>query len=271
MVTSYQKEQCLTFIQEGFPKLSYAKACKLVSCSRTNRYYNKLMPEKDIAVKDAITSVVGTSRLGRRKVIVKVQKKYPGMGAAKIRRVYVKEGFSLYKRMKKRRIEHPANPIEVPLSPNVEWAMDFMSDSLVNGKKFRTLNIIDQYNRKCLEIGINFSMPSSKVIEILERTIAEYGKPLGIRTDNGPEFTSYLFQQWLDRNDIEWIKIEKGKPQQNAIVERFNRTYREDVLDANLFFSLDHVFEVTKQWKEDYNQERPHESLNYLSPNEYAA
>jgi putative transposase len=134
--------------------------------------------------------------------------------------------------MKKRRVDNPANPIEVPLAPNVEWALDFMSDSLANGKKFRTLNIVDQYNRKCLEIGINFTLPSRKVIEILERTIDEYGKPLGIRTDNGPEFTSSLFQNWLDKNEIEWVKIQKGKPQQNAIIERFNRTYREVIVNA---------------------------------------
>ena len=108
------------------------------------------------------------------------------MGASKIRRVYEKEGFSLYKRMKKKRINNPANPIEVPYGPNLEWAMDFMSDSLANGKKFRTLNIIDQYNRKCLEIAISYTLPSRKVIEILQRTINEYGKPLEIRTDNGP-------------------------------------------------------------------------------------
>jgi putative transposase len=95
VVTSYQKEQCLTFVQETFPKLSYAKACKLVSCSRTNKYYKKVMSEKDVVVKDAISSVIGTSRLGRRKVVLKVQKKYPDMGTAKIRRVYEKEGFSL--------------------------------------------------------------------------------------------------------------------------------------------------------------------------------
>ena len=229
------------------------------------------MPQNDSVVKVAIESVIGTSRLGRKKIIVKVQKKHPHIGAAKIRRVYEKEGFSLYKRMKKRRIDNPANPIEVPFAPNVEWAIDFMSDALSNGKKIRTLNVIDQYNRKCLEIGINFSLPSRKVIKTLERTIDESGKPMGIRTDNGPEFTSYEFQNWLVKNDIKWIKIQKGKPQQNAIVERFNRTYREDVLDANLFFSLEHVYEVTKLWKEDYNQERPHEALNYCTPNEYAA
>jgi putative transposase len=229
------------------------------------------MPKKDAIVREAIQDVIGTSQLGRKKIIVKVKKKHPHMGASMIRRVYEKEGFSLYKRMKKKRINNPANPIEVPFSPNIEWAMDFMSDSLANGKKFRTLNIIDQYNRKCLEIAINHTLTSRKVIEILQRTIEEHGKPFGIRTDNGPEFTSCLFQTWLDKNDIEWIKIQKGKPQQNAIVERFNRTYREDILDANLFFSLHHVYELTKPWKEDYNEERPHEALNYCTPNEYAA
>jgi putative transposase len=271
VVTSYQKEQCLAFVQEVFPKLSYAKACKLFNCSRTKRYYKKRMPEKDTLLKEAINDVIGTSRLGRRKVIVKVQRKYPHIGSSKIRRVYEKEGFSLYKRMKKRRVDNPANPIEVPFRQNVEWAMDFMSDSLASGKKFRTLNIIDQYNRKCLEIAISYSIPSRKVIEILQRTINEHGKTLGIRTDNGPEFTSCLFQSWLHDNDIEWIKIQKGKPQQNAIIERFNRTNREDILDAHLFHSLPHVGEVTWPWKEDYNAERPHEALNYCTPNEYAA
>ena len=146
-----------------------------------------------------------------------------------------------------------------------------MSDSLTNGRKVRTLNIIDQYNRKCLEIAIGFSMPSRKVIEILQRTIDEHGKPLGIRTDNGPEFTSVVFQGWLEKNNIEWVKIQKGKPQQNAIVERFNRTYREDVLDANLFYSLDAIHEITNSWIKEYNEGRPHEALNYCIPNEYAA
>jgi putative transposase len=99
----------------------------------------------------------------------------------------------------------------------------------------------------------------------------EHFPPFGIRTDNGPEFTSSLFQNWLDRNEIEWVKIQKGKPQQNAIIERFNRTYREDILDANLFFSLEHDYDITKPWKEDYNQERPHKALNYCTPNEYEA
>ncbi len=101
--------------------------------------------------------------------------------------------------------------------------------------------------------------------------IEKHGKPKGIRTDNGPEFTSGLFQDWLDKNNIEWVKIQKGKPQQNAIIERFNKTYREDVLDANLFFSLQDVKDLTERWIEDYNYERPHEALDFKTPSEYEA
>lgn len=258
-------------MQESFPKLSHAKTCKLLNCSRVKRYYKKRMPQKDEMVKNAIKEVLGTSRIGRKKVIVKVQKNHPHLGSSKIRRVYEREGFSLFKRMKKKRMDNPANPIEVPLAPNEEWAMDFMSDSLSNGRKFRTLNIIDQFNRKSLEIAISYSFPARKVIEILQRVIAEHGKPKAIRTANGPEFTSDVFQTWMEDNDIEWVKIQKGKPQQNAIIERFNRTYREDVLDAHLFHTLENAVEITRIWKAEYNEDRPHEALNYFSPNQYAA
>ena len=271
MVTPYQKERCIAYIREKRPEISYAKVCRVMGRSRTSKYYKKRMPEKDEKLREAITSILGTSRLGRKKVIVKVRKKYPGYGSSQIRRVYQKYGFSLYKRMKRKRFDNPANPIAVPLERNEEWAMDFMSDALARGSRFRTLNIVDQYNRKCLGIDARTSMPSRAVIHFLERMIEKHGKPKGIRTDNGPEVTSGLFQDWLDKNNIEWVKIQKGKPQQNAIIERFNKTYREDVLDANLFFSLQDVKDLTERWIEDYNYERPHEALDFKTPSEYEA
>lgn len=229
------------------------------------------MPQKDTIVREAIMEVMGTSRIGRRKVIVKVKRKKPELSSSRIRRVYEKSGFSLYKRHKRKRFDNPANPISVPLEKNQEWAMDFMSDALANGSKIRTLNIIDQFNRKCVSIEIERSFPSRKVIEVVKRAIHEHGKPKGIRTDNGPEFTSHIFQQWLEDSGIEWIKIQKGKPQQNAIIERFNKTFREDILDAHKFFSMAHMRELTCDWIYSYNDDRPHEALNYKTPNEYAA
>jgi putative transposase len=162
--------------------------------------------------------VLGTSRKGREKVIRLVQKKYPGFSYSKIRRVYENKGFSLHKRLRRRIKDNPANPIEIPLTENQEWAMDFMSDILENGVQIRTLNIIDHYNRKCKGLQIRKSIPAGELIKIVGEAIRKHGKPKGIRTDNGPEFRSKKFQIWLFDNNIEWIKIQKGKPQQNAII-----------------------------------------------------
>ena len=101
--------------------------------------------------------------------------------------------------------------------------------------------------------------------------IEKYGKPQKIRTDNGPEFTSKRFQSWLSDQKIKWSKIQKGSPWQNAIVERFNRTYREDILDANWFYNINQAQQITDEWIEDYNNERPHEALDYQTPKQYAA
>ena len=229
------------------------------------------MPEKDKPVEEAIRAVIGTSRKGRKKVIPLVQKKNPYIGSSRIRRVYEQKGFALMKRYKIRFRNNPKNPATVPFEPNIEWGIDFMHDTLVDGRKVRSLNILDPYNRQCKGIYIRPSIPSQRLIELLEQSIEKYGKPKFIRSDNGPEFISKLFQKWMHDNGIGWSKIEKGKPQQNCHVERFNKTVREDLFDANLFFSIDQANELAANFQKEYNYERPHESLNNLTPIEYAA
>src|SRR5690606_18429569 len=136
----------------------------------------KKMPAKDVAVKEAIESVMGSTRRGRRKTIRLVQKLHPHLGSSKIRRVDVKEGFSRTRRMRRRIRNHPATPILIPLQRNEEWAIDFMCDVLENGRRFRTLNVIDHFNRECLSIIIDLSLPSRKVTAFLDRLIERYGK-----------------------------------------------------------------------------------------------
>lgn len=229
------------------------------------------MPVKDAAIKEAITAAIGTSRKGRNKVIRLVQKRNPELGSSRIRRVYEQYGFSLYKKLKKRVCTNPSNPIIIPTNKNEEWAIDFMSDALTDGRKIRTLNVIDEYNRYCLGIGIRHNYPAIRVIEYMNQLIEKHGKPARIRTDNGPEFISKAFQNWMFENEIEWAKIPKGRPDQNAIIERFNRTYREDILDANLLFSIPSAQELTDKWLEEYNNNRPHQSLGFQTPSTYAA
>jgi len=228
------------------------------------------MPEKDMYIKELIQEVIGTSRKGREKVIRLVQRKHPEIGSYKIRRVYEKYGFSLSKKLKRRIKNNPANPIEIPVKSNQEWAMDFMSDALADGRKLRTLNIIDHYNRECKGLKFSLNFPARLLIEELDKTIERHGKPEGIRTDNGPEFRSKLFQIWLSENGIKHIRIQKGKPQQNAVIERFNKTFREDVLDAEIFRNIEQAQFIADNWVKDYNTVRPHQSLNYQTPVEYA-
>ncbi len=229
------------------------------------------MPLKDLKLKEIIDSVLGESRKGREKVIRLVRKNHPEIGSSRIRRVYERSGLALSKKLRRRIKDNPANPIEIPLTTNVEWAIDFMSDALEDGRRIRTLNAIDHHNRYCPGISIGFNMPARIVIAELEKMIEIYGKPKSIRTDNGPEFRSKLFQKWLSNNHIKWSRIQKGKPQQNAIIERFNKTFREDVLDAHIFKSIESAKEITESWLQEYNTLRPHQSLNYQTPIQYVA
>lgn len=174
------------------------------------------------------------------------------------------------KRRTKRRLP---NRIRQPLvaTPwvNFTWALDFMHDALYGGRAIRALNVIDEADRSCLGIHIATSIPALRVTRFLDQLVEIHGKPQAIRCDNGPELTSYEFTHWCVTRNIEVRFIQPGKPDQNAFIERFNRTYREEVLDAYLFASLDEVRGITDEWIVRYNQQRPHDTLGSLPPARY--
>ena len=147
--------------------------------------------------------------------------------------------------------------------------MDFMHDTLMNGRKFRVLNIIDDFNREALRIEPHFNIGSNLVVKVLERLIVERGQPRAIRVDNGPEFIAAALTEWCFERNIKLLHIQPGKPMQNGYIERFNRSYRNDVLDANLFESIYQARELSDEFLEDYNHHRPHESLGNISPIKY--
>ena len=146
-----------------------------------------------------------------------------------------------------------------------------MSDSLWDGRKFRTFNVVDDYNREALAIEVDLSLPAQRVTRVLDRLVAWRGFPQQLRMDNGPEFISVKMAEWAEEHGVHLEFIEKGKPTQNSYVERFNGTYRTEILDYYIFQSLNEVREITDNWLEQYNEERPHESLGNLTPREYAA
>ncbi|MDN5422128.1 MAG: integrase core domain-containing protein [Chryseobacterium sp.] len=158
----------------------------------------------------------------------------------------------------------------VPGAVNETWSIDFMSDALSNGRRFRVLNVIDDYNRESLVNEAFYSIPGVRLVQRLKELITYRTKPKRIRSDNGPEFLSKVFVDFCKDNDIELQYIQPGKPAQNAYIERLNRTFREDVLDAYLFGSLIEVNAIAYEWQIDYNSNHPHKSLNGLSPWLYA-
>jgi putative transposase len=144
-----------------------------------------------------------------------------------------------------------------------------MSDSLTDGRRFRTLNIVDDFNREALALEIDLNLPSARVIRTLDRIAQWRGYPKQLRMDNGPEFVSVAMSEWSEKHNIHLEFIEPGKPMQNSFLERFNRTFREKVLNFYIFSSLSEVKEITESWLIQYNTERPHESLNHLTPQEF--
>lgn len=184
----------------------------------------------------------------------------------RIYRVYKLLRLNKRRKIRKRLVRENPEPLAVPNAPNECWSMDFMSDSLMNSRRIRVLNIIDDFNREALWVNAQYSYPSEFVVRALEDLEVEKGLPKKIRVDNGPEFISHTLQEYCKNKEIKLEYIKPGRPTQNAYVERFNRHYREDILDAYLFESLEQVNKISEKWREDYNNNHPHKSLNRKSP-----
>lgn len=187
----------------------------------------------------------------------------------RIYRVYTAMKLNLRRKAKRRLPTRAPEPLTVPNSLGHTWSMDFMSDKLHNNIRFRTFNVIDDYNRELLGIDIGTSIPSLRVIRYLDQLAQCHGYPNKIRVDNGSEFTSSIFTDWAAANNILIDYIKPGCPYQNAYIERFNRSYRNEVLDCYLFNNLNEVRQLTDKWIEVYNHERPRDSLNDMTPAEF--
>jgi putative transposase len=251
-------------------QLSNRRACKLIGISRTTFQY-KAKPKDDSELQQALTALTDKhAAIGYWQCCYRLWNKGYNWNHKRIYRVYTEMKLNIRRRAKKRLPERIKQPLLVAATPNETWSIDFMSDSLVDGRRFRLLNVIDDFNRESLAIEVDTSLPSLRVIRVLDQLIAVRGKPDNIRTDNGPEFISHKLQQWCEQNNIMLQYIQPGKPMQNAYIERKNGSIRRELLNAYLFYSLTEVRTMSKEWRIDYNNERPHKSLGYLSPVKFA-
>jgi putative transposase len=208
-------------------------------------------------------------RWGYRRLQIVLDRTGEHVNHKRIYRVY-REAELMIRRKARKRLRRKGSPRPALSGPNQEWALDFVHDAAESGRKFRALSVVDPYTRECLALEVDTSMGSRRVTRVLERIIAERGVPQAIRSDNGPEFTSRYFLAWCLERKIEVVHIEPGKPVQNAHVESFHGKLREECLNASWFQNLFEARRKIAAWREEYNQERPHSSLGYVAPAEFA-
>jgi len=249
--------------------LSVSQSCRCAGLSRSAYYKPVVVNTDDILVINALNELVKKhSRWGFWKLFKVLRKKYP-WNHKRVYRVYCQMKLNQKRRAKKRFPKRENNPLFVPELPNQVWSADFVSDSLYCGKRFRTFNIIDDCNREAVHIEIDTSLTSRRLVSVFEKIRLEKGLPEALRCDNGPEFLGAEFVSWAEDAGMKIMYIQPGKPNQNAYIERFNRTYRTEVLDLYLFDNLEEVREVTYWWMIEYNEGRPHDALDDMTPMEY--
>jgi len=250
---------------------SERRACRLANLSRyAYRYVKK--KANDSEIKTRLSQIAEDHpRWGFRKMAATLRKQGNQWNHKKMYRIYCEMGLNLRVKPKKRLPSRKPQPLAQPESVNTCWSLDFMSDSLESGRSFRTFNVLDDFNREALWIEIALSLPATRVTGVLDMLAVWRGYPAQIRVDNGPEFISHHMVAWAKMHAVKIEYIQPGKPAQNGFVERFNRTYREEVLDAYLFSSMDEARRITADWLHDYNAIRPHASLGNKTPYEFSA
>jgi putative transposase len=248
--------------------MSIGRACKIVSLSRSMFYYTSKKDDSEVESKLLALAEQKPTR-GLDHYTGLIRNEGIPWNHKRIGRVYKKLGLNIRRKRKRRVPRREKEPLTIPPAMNQSWSMDFMHDSLESGRKVKFLNIIDDYNREVLTIDTASSITGERLKEVLTQIIEWRGKPEEIRTDNGPEFLSAPYVQFCESNGIRIKYIQPGKPVQNALIERFNRTFREDVLDAYIFEDMEQVREISEKWVEEYNENHPHQSLGGISPRKY--
>jgi putative transposase len=248
--------------------ISIRLACRIFAVSESCYRYEAKLSDENALIADWLLRLTFANKSWGFGLCFLYLRNIKGFGwnHKRVYRIYKELELNLRIKPKRRLKREKPDALATPDAPNRVWSMDFMHDTLVDGRSFRTFNVLDDYNREGLGIEVDFSLPSARVIRSLEQIIQWRGKPNAIRCDNGPENVSLQIQLWAKRQGIQLQYIQPGKPQQNAYIERFNRTVRHEWLDQNLFESIEQAQQLATQWLWRYNAERPNMAIGGITP-----
>lgn len=250
---------------------SERRACRLAGVGRSVCRYQARRRD-DPALRERLRELAGERRrFGYRRLTVLLRREGWPVNHKRVYRIYGAEGLAVRGRKRKRRKAEARRPLVLPTRANQVWTMDFTHDNLASGRKFRTLNLMDGFTRESPRIEVDTSLPGLRVVRVLEEVARPRGYPQAIRVDNGPEFISRVVDQWAFEHGVELHFITPGKPTENAFIESFNGKFRDECLNENWFLTLPEAREKIERWRRDYNQVRPHSSLGYQTPEEFAA
>lgn len=264
------RQQVVDELMEAHP-ISERRACRVVKLSRHLRVYRPKRISEQVIMDEIGQVVASHPSWGCGKVYQALRRAGRVWNHKRVDRLYHQMGLHRRPKAKKRLPPRHPQPLSPSLAPNVCWSIDFMRDALSNGRAFRTFNVVDNFNRQALAIRVDTSLPSRKVTVCLDQIADERGYPHSLRLDNGSEFTAQHFKDWAKQHGILLDFTDPGCPYQNAYIERFNRTFREDVLDATWFDSLQEAQILADQWRQLYNEQRPHDALGGLTPLDFLA
>jgi putative transposase len=252
-------------------QLSERRACRLVGLSRDSFRNPPMASEQTQALRCRIVDIAHQRRrFGYRRVHDLLRRDFPGVNHKRVYRLYREANLAVRKRKKSKQPLNERVPLQLAKAVNEVWSMDFVSDSLSNGRRLKYLTVADDFSHECVDIAVDFGISGEYVTRLLDTAAMFRGYPDMVRTDNGPEFTSRVFMAWAQTHGIRHILIQPGRPMQNGYIESFNGKFRDEHLNESWFETLQQARNAASIWKQDYNQVRPHSSVGRIPPAEFA-
>lgn len=265
-----QQRECVQFLQVGF-QVSERRACRVIGYRRSSYRYRSRRPEQ-APLRRRIREIAAVRvRYGYRRIHTLLRRKGWRINHKRVYRLYRLDGLSLRLKTRKKRVSVPRAVLAPPQAPNEQWSMDFMSDRLYDGRRFRLLTLVDTMSRESPAIEVDRSLSGARVVTLLDRLASGWGLPSVIQVDNGPEFSARALDDWAHRHGVKLAFSRPGTPTDNPYIEAFNGRMRAECLDQHWFASLEEARQIVEAWRIDYNHVRPHTALGNQTPAAYKA